>query len=115
VYFWNSLTFFRHVQLVDHFIGGGFDLWNHARAAAAFIGMPRDNGANIAARTHPFAVVPGERAPSRWLRIVDSFRDRLYERPHALRGDGNGLTAVDLLQVLHAVLRDHELFGRMGR
>ena len=27
VYFWNSLTFFRHVQLIDHFIGGGLDLW----------------------------------------------------------------------------------------
>ena len=69
---------------------------------------------NIAARTHPFAVVSGERAPARWLRIVDSLRDRLNERLHALRGDGNGLLPIDLLQILHAVLRDRDQFGRIG-
>ena len=26
--FWNALAFFRHVQFIDHFIGGGLDLWN---------------------------------------------------------------------------------------
>ena len=109
---WNSLPFGGHIQFGDNLVDDGFDLRKQAWRSTASIGVPQDDGSNITARSQPFAVVASERAPTRWLRVVDPLRHGAYERFHGFGRDSDRLLPINLLEILDAALYDCDQFGR---
>src|SRR6185437_14541646 len=70
----NALPFSRHIELIDDLIADRLSFWRHPASGLATLGIPRDDGPNIAAARDPLSVVTAERSPTRRIRIGDFFR-----------------------------------------
>lgn len=60
-------------------IADAFHFGCQSWTAPALVSVPRNDRSDVAARRHPFTVIPANGAPTRWLAVTDPLRDCLRD------------------------------------